>query len=232
MAFSSSQDTTFQGRMVNFEAKNAVKQGKKRQKDKWYPIHACTPPPPKKQALSHPSCHPLSLGEISLQKGIALHRGLAATLTSSALHCATKMIRSAKLDQKLLWRRGKTPKRTHGSIFVHQGRALYGPIPVKTGTFRELWAPLVHTFSWGIHMDQSLVYTFSWGKSYGPMVVKVRQKFPPTLVLVHGWLFPVHVQGTRSLQFSAAFKGSVHSRFSMPITPHRGLECCDSWVHA
>ena len=29
-----------------------------------------------------------------------------------------------------------------------QGRALYGPIPVKTETFRELWAPLVHTFSW------------------------------------------------------------------------------------
>ena len=26
-----------------------------------------------------------------------------------------------------------------------QGRALYGPIPVKTETFRELWAPLVHT---------------------------------------------------------------------------------------
>ena len=41
-----------------------------------------------------------------------------------------------------------------------------------------------------IHMDQSLVHTFSWGNSYGPMVLKVLQKFPPTLVLVHGWLFP------------------------------------------
>ena len=42
-----------------------------------------------------------------------------------------------------------------------------------------------------IHMDQSLVHTFSWGNSYGPMVLKVLLKFPPTLVLVHGWLFPV-----------------------------------------
>ena len=41
-----------------------------------------------------------------------------------------------------------------------------------------------------IHMDQSLVHTFSWGNSYGPMVLKVFLKFPPTLVLVHGWLFP------------------------------------------
>ena len=31
---------------ANFEAKNTIKQGKKRQKDKWYPFHACTPPPP------------------------------------------------------------------------------------------------------------------------------------------------------------------------------------------
>ena len=57
-----------------------------------------------------------------------------------------------------------------------QRRALYGPIPVKTETFRELWGPLVHTFS--------------CGNSYGPMVLKVLQKFPPTLALVHGWLFP------------------------------------------
>ena len=42
-----------------------------------------------------------------------------------------------------------------------------------------------------IHMDQSLVHTFSWGNSYGPMVLKVLLKFPPTLVLVHRWLFPV-----------------------------------------
>ena len=29
-----------------------------------------------------------------------------------------------------------------------------------------------------IHMDQSLVHTFSCGNSYGPMVLKVLQKFP------------------------------------------------------
>ena len=34
-----------------------------------------------------------------------------------------------------------------------------------------------------IHMDQSLVHTFSWGNSYGPMVLKLLQKFPPTLVI-------------------------------------------------
>ena len=39
-------------------------------------------------------------------------------------------------------------------------------------------------------MDQSLVHTFPWGNSYGPMVLKVLLKIPPTLVLVHGWLFP------------------------------------------
>ena len=43
-------------------------------------------------------------------------------------------------------------------------------------------------------MDQSLVHTFSWGNSYGPMVLKVLLKFPPTLVLVHGWLFPEFVR--------------------------------------
>ena len=37
-----------------------------------------------------------------------------------------------------------------------QGRALYGPIPVKTETFGELWAPLVHT-NFG-------------GNSYGPII--------------------------------------------------------------
>ena len=37
-----------------------------------------------------------------------------------------------------------------------QGRALYGPMPVKTETFRELRGLLVHTFS--------------WGNSYGPII--------------------------------------------------------------
>ena len=41
-------------------------------------------------------------------------------------------------------------------IGENQGRARYGPIPVKTETFRELWAPLVHT-NFG-------------GNSYGPII--------------------------------------------------------------
>ena len=56
--------------------------------------------------------------------------------------------------------------------------------------FQRTWAPLVHTNSGEIHMDQSLVHTFSWGNSYGPMVLKGFLKFPPALVLVNGWLFP------------------------------------------
>ena len=35
-----------------------------------------------------------------------------------------------------------------------------------------------------------MVHTNFGGNSYGPIVLKVLQKFPPTLVLVHGWLFP------------------------------------------
>ena len=62
-----------------------------------------------------------------------------------------------------------------------QGRALYGSIPVKTETFRELWAPLVHTFS--------------WGNMYGPMVLKALLKLRPTLALAHGYLFPDAAQG-------------------------------------
>ena len=55
-----------------------------------------------------------------------------------------------------------------------------------------------------IHMDQSLVHTFSWGNLYGPMVLKVLQKFPPTMALVHGWLFPALARLTirYSLKFS------------------------------
>ena len=41
-----------------------------------------------------------------------------------------------------------------------------------------------------IRMDQSLVHTFSWGNLYRAIVLRVFLKFPPTLVLVHGWLFP------------------------------------------
>ena len=79
-------------------------------------------------------------------------------------------------------------------VFAFQQRALYGPTPVKTETCEELSGPLVHTNFGKIHMDQSLLNTFSWGDSYGPMVLKILQRFSPTLALVHGWLFPAFVR--------------------------------------
>ena len=59
-----------------------------------------------------------------------------------------------------------------------QIRALYGPIPVQTRTFRGIWEPVV---PWCLAFKENL---------YGPTALKVCQKFPPRLVLVHGWLFP------------------------------------------
>ena len=52
--------------------------------------------------------------------------------------------------------RSRKPAGTVRTIFPGKGRALYGPMPVKTETFRELWAPLVHT-NFG-------------GNSYGPII--------------------------------------------------------------
>ena len=34
--------TTFEGKMANFVEKKLLNREKKRQKDKWYPFHACT----------------------------------------------------------------------------------------------------------------------------------------------------------------------------------------------
>ena len=65
-----------------------------------------------------------------------------------------------------------------------------------------------------IHMDQSLVHTFSWGNSYGPMVPKVLPKFPPTLVLVHGWLFPVSLGNGRSTVSRVLFRRRELTEFS------------------
>ena len=48
-------------------------------------------------------------------------------------------------------------------VFAIQGRALYGPIPVKTETFRDFERHWSVRISGEIHMDQSLVHTFSWG---------------------------------------------------------------------
>ena len=64
----------------------------------------------------------------------------------------------------------------------------YRSRPKLSENFERHWSIRI---SGETHMDQSLVHTFSWGNSYGPMVLKVLQKFLPTLVLVHGWLFPV-----------------------------------------
>ena len=76
----------------------------------------------------------------------------------------------------------------------------------------EILGKFIWTNHWSIpfpgeiRMDQSLVQTFSWGNSYGPMVLKVLLKFPPTLVLVHRWLFPASCQWglTRIVIFAGA----------------------------
>ena len=71
----------------------------------------------------------------------------------------------------------------------------YRSRPKLSENFERHWS--IRT-SGEIHMDQSLVHAFSWGNLYGPMVLKVLQKFPPTLVLVHGWLFPGSPKNLRS----------------------------------
>ena len=86
-----------------------------------------------------------------------------------------------------------------------------------------------------IRMDQSLVHTFSWGNSYGPMVLKVLLKFPPTLALVHGWLFPVLVGEKQYEIAQARFCTQSCSKVGQLLvnsspTPHpmgscRGLPC-------
>ena len=59
-------------------------------------------------------------------------------------------------------------------------------------------------------MDQSLVRTFSSGDSYGPMVLKILLKSPPTLVLVHGWLFQSRLV-------------YMQSQKKIPPTPEKGV---------
>ena len=68
----------------------------------------------------------------------------------SALGAQKVQNRIAGSQQKI------TEEYQHCVWLDEQGRALYGPIPVKTETFRELWAPLVHT-NFG-------------GNSYGPII--------------------------------------------------------------
>ena len=82
--------------------------------------------------------------------------------------------------------------------------------------FERHWSILI---SGEIRMDQSLVHTFSWGNSYGPMVLKVLLKFPPTLVLVHGWLFPALVLGLRSRNSNWQIHGLFFAVEIHPETP-------------
>ena len=77
--------------------------------------------------------------------------------------------------------------------------------------FERHWSILI---SGEIHMDQSLVHTFSQENSYGPMVLKVLLKFPPTLVLVHGWLFPAFKKPSRNFQTSSAMIVAIYGHFS------------------
>ena len=88
-----------------------------------------------------------------------------------------------------------------------QRRALYGPMPVKTRTFREILEPLVHMNCRGNSQGPMAPLPFFQGNSYGPMVLKVRPKFPPRLALVHGWLFPIfRTCGTLVACFAAALR--------------------------
>ena len=74
------------------------------------------------------------------------------------------------------------------------------------------WSTLI---SGEIHMDQSLVHTFSWGNLYGPMVLKVLQKFPPKPALVHGWLFPVGGPLMERKRLSCAFSMPAQCCFAL-----------------
>ena len=91
----------------------------------------------------------------------------------------------------------------------------YRSRPKLSENFERHWSIRI---SGEIHMDQSLVHAFSWGNSYGPMVLKVLPKFPPPLVLVHGWLFPViRIVATKSNRTAM-----VLQRRATPPRPKRG----------
>ena len=78
-------------------------------------------------------------------------------------------------------------------------------------------------------MDQSLVHTFSWGNSYGPMVLKVLLEFPPTLVLVHGWLFPALPQNPKGSNGIVGGTGSPDPSFEDCSFFLSQLQQCDHW---
>ena len=139
------------------------------------------------------SCRRLSLTLQRLARTTApftaLHSGFADMLcpaVSPSLH-HLRLLNSNRnsLSQFLFgwvvffW--GGSPREEH-SMDQYRSR------PKLFTNFQDHWSIPI---SGEIHMDQSLVHSFSWGNSYGPMVLKILLKFPPKLVLVHGWLFPV-----------------------------------------
>ena len=77
-------------------------------------------------------------------------------------------------------------------VFFRYFRAIFGVNSGRGYFFRYFsWKFRVGPFRGSVAGRGVLNHTFSWGNLYGPMVLKVLLKFPPTLALVHGWLFPV-----------------------------------------
>ena len=77
--------------------------------------------------------------------------------------------------------------------------------------FERHWSILI---SGGISYGPIIGPYLFLGNSYGPMVLKVLLKFPPKLVLVHGWLFPVlMVVSKRWFEFS----GEQNSATGYPL---------------
>ena len=86
--FKAPKTLRFKGTMANFETTNAIKQGKKRQKDKWYPFHACT------EGLSEPVMEfPAILGLFLTcsMKGKTRARGSLMLLVWQCLSLAGRM---------------------------------------------------------------------------------------------------------------------------------------------
>ena len=104
--------------------------------------------------------------------------------------------------------RGKHRSGEKSTLWTNQYRSR----PQLSESFEGHWSI---PFPGDIRMDQSLVHTFSWGNSSGPMVLKVLQKFPPTLVLVHGWLFPAFSDSEHPI-FSPLFKNSRNTQRKTP----------------
>ena len=116
-----------------------------------------------------------SYWHIRVETPIALH-------TVSRIECRINFPQNQRCRAKVARHPPPPKSRCREAHSMDQCRSRLKP----SMNFERHWSILI---SGEIHMDQSLVHTFSWGNSYGPMVLKVFLKFPPTLALVHGWLF-------------------------------------------